>query len=300
MCEFYMRIGGGVEMFGYVRVCGECMDEADYKTFSAYYCGLCAAMGKRCSQISRFALSYDMTFLAVVLSALDRSDLHITERRCAAHPAKRRQRVVRDRAVDYAADMGVILTYLKFADDWADEKSVKSIPAMCALHGGMSRSRERNPRQYEAIKSELKRLDECEKNNARIDEAADCFASILGTLFTPDFISGETERKILEWFGYNIGRWIYVIDAYNDFDRDRKKNCRNPLLSETADKSTISKRLETTLTLSLNAAASAYELLDVYKNDGVIRHIVYTSLLARQKKILGEEDGSLPRIGGQP
>ena len=283
-----------IKMFGYVTVCKECMDEADYDMFAAYYCGLCAATGRECSQLSRLGLSYDITFLAIVLSALDKSETDVIERRCIAHVHEKRRRVVNDRAVDYAANVGSILVYLKLVDDWCDERSVKSIPARLALYGGMKRARKRFPKQYEGIEGQLKRLRECEKNNAHIDEAADCFAKILEILFTPEFITDETERKILAWFGYNIGRWIYVIDAYNDMEKDLKSGSYNPFLAELndiSDKNQIAKRLSTTLTLNLDSAANAYELLDVYKNDGIIRHIVYTSLYMRQKKILGEDNG---------
>ena len=216
------------------------------------------------------------------------------ERRCFAHPQNKRLRVVNDRAVDYAANMGVLLMYLKLVDDWQDERSLKSIPARWALYSGMKRARRRFPEQYEEIERQLKRLSECEKNGARVDEAADCFAKILEILFTPDFITDEAARKILAWFGYNIGRWIYVIDAYNDIEKDFESGNYNPFLAEItdiSDKKAIAERLSTTLTLNLDTAASAYELLNVHKNDGVIRHIVYTSLYMRQKKILGENDG---------
>ena len=281
-------------MFGYVTVCKDCMSDTDYDMFAAYYCGLCVATGKECSQLSRLGLSYDITFLAIVLSALEEKKADVTEGRCLAHPSKRKLRVINDRAVDYAANMGVLLMYLKLLDDWQDERSLKSIPGRFALYGGMKKARKRFPEQYKGIERQLKRLSECEKNNARVDEAADCFAKILEILFTPDFITDETERKILAWFGYNIGRWIYVIDAYNDIEKDFESGSYNPFLAEItdiSDKKAIAERLSTTLTLNLDTAASAYELLKVYKNDGIIRHVVYTSLYMKQKKILGENDG---------
>lgn len=280
-------------MFGYVTVCKECMSQEDYDLFRAYYCGLCHATGKQCSQISRLGLSYDITFLAIVLSAVTECGDEFSKYRCAAHPLKNHAAVINSRAVDYAASMGVILTYLKFLDDWHDERSLKALLSMIIFYRGSRRVRKKYFRQYECIRSELMRLNECEKNNACIDEAADCFAKILEVLFTPEFITDATQLKILGWFGYNIGRWIYVIDAYNDIKDDFKHKSYNPFIAEFgADIFThitsLKQRLNTTLTLNLDTTASAYELLTVYKNDGIIRHIVYTSLLERQNKILGE------------
>lgn len=280
-------------MFGYVTVCKEYMTEEDYERFKAYYCGLCHATGKQCSTLARLGLSYDITFLAIVLSAVTKGEAEHNIGVCAAHPLKRHKYVVNDRAVDYAACMGVILTYLKFLDDWRDVHSIKAVFGMLMFYRGMKKAKKRYLMQYESIDRELKRLSVCEKNNAGIDEAADCFAKILEILFTPDFITDTTERKVLGWFGYNIGRWIYVIDAYSDIDEDLKHKCYNPFSSEAKDRERLKKRLNTTLTLNLDTAASAYELLRVHKNDGIIRHIVYTSLYLRQNKILGEANESI-------
>ena len=98
-------------MFGYISISREGLGEEDANTFRAYYCGLCKAVGRECSHISRLGLSYDITFLALVLSSVLFEDADITEERCAVHPFKKHPCVVNDKAVDYAARVGEILTY---------------------------------------------------------------------------------------------------------------------------------------------------------------------------------------------
>ena len=243
-------------MFGYVTVCKNALSEQGLKTFKAYYCGLCKAIGKRCSQSARLGLSYDITFLAIVLSSVCKKEISMKDKKCGLHPIRENICVENDTALNYAADMGVILTYLKLLDDWNDDKSI-------------------------------------------IDETADCFARILEILFTPDFIEDEDKKRILAWLGYNIGRWIYIIDAYNDLEKDVKKNDYNTFKAKYEDKNaqeikdTIRENLYTSMTFTLENAASAYNFLEIYKNKEVLDNIMYIALKAKQKSILGESNESL-------
>lgn len=117
-------------MFGYVNVYQDELKVWQYKRFRAYYCGLCRAIGRLGSQAARLGLSYDMTFLAILLSALDPAPSETEQKACAAHPFHKRENVVRDAAVDYAAHMSILLMYLKFYDDWKDDKSIKALLLM--------------------------------------------------------------------------------------------------------------------------------------------------------------------------
>ncbi len=287
-------------MFGYVTICREHLSDEGYKTFKAYYCGLCKAIGKRCSQSARMGLSYDITFLAIVLSSLDKTEDETRDSKCLVHPMRENICVRNDRAVDYAADMGVLLTYLKFLDDWHDERSYKALFSMLMFRRAMKKAYNRHPEAYDSIKECLERLSELEKDGCcEIDETADCFAKILEILFTPKFIADENEKRILAWLGYNIGRWIYIIDAYNDIEKDIKKKSYNTFVraygGEKAEeiKRELRDKLRVSMTFTLENAASAYNLLDIEKNREVLDNIMYTALKNKQNHILGESNESL-------
>ncbi len=287
-------------MFGYVTVCRENLSEENRRIFNAYYCGLCKATGRLCSQGARMGLSYDITFLAMVLSAIQSDEYELCDKKCMIHPMRKNSCVENDKAVDYAANMGVILTYLKLLDDWKDDRSVKALVSMIFFSRGVRKARKRYKNEYNRIKLYLDKLGALEKNKcASVDEAADCFAKILEFLFTPDFVAGERERRSLAWLGYNIGRWIYIIDAYSDLEKDMRKNNYNVLalsndgMSCDAIKQSIGKNMESSLTFTLENAASAYNLLDIYRNREILDNIIYTSLKAKQKYILGGRNESV-------
>ncbi|MGN0182822.1 MAG: DUF5685 family protein [Candidatus Ornithomonoglobus sp.] len=289
-------------MFGYVTVAKNQLTEEEYNTFTAYYCGLCKATGKHASQLSRLGLSYDITFLAIVLSAVSSDSSGSRCERCIAHPFRKRDCIKNDPAVSYAAAMGVLLDYLKLADDWHDDRSIKALLAMAALLPGYLRIKKRYMPQLELIKKQLGILGELERKRcASVDETADAFAKILEALFTPEFIDNEGDRRALAWFGYNLGRWIYIIDAFNDLERDLKSGSYNPFIeSGFGDKASCAADIELSLTFTLENIASAFELTGFKQNKTIVGKMVYTTLRHKQKMILSgmEKDakrGSLRR-----
>lgn len=286
-------------MFGYVTVCREVMSKDDYAVFQSYYCGVCKATGRCTSNLARIGLSYDITFLALVLSSvINEKDITVTGG-CIAHPFKKREFISQNNAVDYSACMGVMLSYLKLIDDIHDDKSIKAASMAVLFHHGVKKAQLKYNSQYNIITDYLKKLQMLEKeNSADIDRCADCFAKILETLFTPDFIADSNTKRILAWMGYNTGRWIYIIDAYNDMEKDMKRKKYNPFLAEKCSnfdehRRKIKEQLKTSLTFTLENIASSFELLKIYKNKSIIEHIIYQGLRARQSVILGEENGSL-------
>jgi len=278
-------------MFGYVNVLKDDLKVRDYMMFRSYYCGLCKALGKTCSQSSRLGLSYDMTFLAVLLSSISDRACEIGTAPCLMHPFTKRTYVKNDPAIDYAANASALLYYSKMKDDWKDDKSLKALFGLLIYRKSYKKASKRYPRLSESIKQHLKKLSSLEAQNVTdIDRTADCFAKITEELFSPDF-TGENKRPAA-WLGYNIGRWIYVMDAFSDLDKDIKKKNYNPFLPNTdikdydKYKQNLADRLSVSLTFTLENAVSGFNLLKLYKNEEILKNILYLSLKSKQDKIL--------------
>lgn len=278
-------------MFGYITTSKEHLGEADYKTFCSYYCGLCKAMGRHCSQASRLGLSYDLTFLMVVLSSVVQDEKVLSYERCIIHPFKKRDVIKYNYISEYCAMMSTLLAYEKCVDDINDEKSIKAVLGKLLYKGAYKKARKNHGEISSYIKEKLNELNELERNNVcDIDIVADKFALILQKLFTPDFITDENLRRQLEWFGYNIGRWIYIMDAINDLERDYKTNSYNPLLSGNIEDiaehcANTCKKLETSLTFTLESVAEAFDLMKLYRNYELLEKMIYVSLPSRQMQI---------------
>lgn len=281
-------------MFGYVNISQGSISEEDKRLYSAYYCGLCKAIGEK-SQRFRLTLSNELTFLAVLLSAVCPHKQEIAEgRHCIAHPFKKHREICFDAVLDYVSDMNILLAYLKVCDDAQDEGTLSDRAKRMFLSGKARAVEEKYPVTAEKIRTNLKRLYELEKEkSASVDMTADCFAKVLEAVFCPDCIGFDKETLgILGWMGYNMGRWVYIIDAYADLEKDRKNGGYNPFLYCGG----ISKATDDALYYTLANIANAYDLLKVYRNDSLIKNFLFSGLPEKQQYILTrteEANGSL-------
>lgn len=282
-------------MFGYVNVLKDDLKVRDYMLFRSYYCGLCKALGKLCSQSSRLGLSYDMTFLAVLLSSLSENPVETQNSPCVMHPLTKRTYVVNDPAIDYAANASALLYYSKMKDDWKDDRSLKALIGILIYKKSYKKASKKYPELAKSISYHLKELSSLEEQMVTdIDLTANCFAKITEELFSPDFI-GENKRPAA-WLGYNIGRWIYVADAFSDLDKDIKKKNYNPFLPgeeiENYDKykADIADRLSVSMTFTLENAVSGFNLLKINKNEEILKNILFLSLKTKQDRILNYKE----------
>lgn len=263
-------------MFGYVTAHKDLLRVCDYNIFRGYYCGLCKTLGKRFNQMTRMGLSYDMTFLAVLVSSLSDEEITLKQEPCVAHPFSKRPVLKQDEGISYSADMSVLLTYYKLKDDWEDERSLKSFARLFYFFP-MKKTVKQYPRQAKAIIEQLAALHKLERENCnKPDAVADCFGKLLAEIFDKD----GTNRP-LAMLGYHIGRLIYLTDAFCDLEDDKKKGTYNPFLSlygNTVTKETVVSQLIPSLTYTLSEIACAYELLDIKKNKELLDNFIYLGL----------------------
>lgn len=285
-------------MFGYIMPDKPELKMKEYELFRAYYCGVCKSMGRSFGLMSRFALNYEAVFLGLLMAAVHKRKPELKKEVCIANPIKKKWIVKNNKYVDFAADINVILTYYKLIDNWNDEKNALSFGAKLLLHSGYKRASSRNPMTDAAIKSALDKLSKLEKDKcSSIDAAAEPFAGMLKEILTIG--SQDCEKgtvRAMEWLGYNLGKWIYTIDAYDDIEKDIKSGSYNPLLlqykysGEGAEefKSKIRADIERDLIYTLSQSAGSIELLDMY-HKGIIENIVYLGMNSKTNNILCSE-----------
>ena len=277
-------------MFGYVSINKAHLDESEYEAFTSYYCGVCKATGDVATHTARLGLSYDITFLALVLGSIF-DEGKTSEIRCIMHPKKKRKCRISDKYINYSAGVGVMLSYLKLTDDWKDDRNIKALGGMSLFKRGYRRVQKDLPREYEIISRQLKELSRLEKEKSKsIDDTAEAFGKILEALFTPDYVKDEGLRRKLGWLGLNLGRWIYTIDAVNDLEKDLKSGSYNTFIEMGyKTKEECVRDMELSLTLNLDGVASAFELIDFKKNTELIGKIIYLGLKEKQQLIINNQ-----------
>ena len=270
-------------MFGYVRPNLVDMQESDQQRYRAHYCGLCHAIGARHGQMARMALTFDLTYLTVFLGSLYEPEETSGEGRCVPHPVKTHH-WVRSRVTDYAADMTIALTYHKLMDDWQDDHNLAARGASAALKKAYAKVRADWPRQCEVIERTLADLSEVEKRRDPSPEAA---ARCFGELMAARFVRQEDYwANALRAFGYSLGRYIYLLDATCDYDKDVKSGSYNPvILMEKKPED-----MRDTLELLLGDASAAFERLPLIQDEEILRNILYSGVWQGYNEYLHKKD----------
>ena len=285
-------------MFGYVVPYKDELKIREYNIFRAYYCSLCKALSKEFYGFSRMGLNYDFTFLALLLSALDTNLDAVNAEVCIANPLQKKKVIVPNKYIEYSAGMNVILTYFKLKDNWQDKRSVLALLGMGIYLLPVKKARKMYDKQYQAIQKNLGELNALEKKECPvIDESADTFAKLMQTIFSPLDIAEDKVGRILGWMGYNLGRWIYILDAVEDIEKDIKQNQYNPVLlqykyqcDETPMqfKQRILLKVEMGLTFTLDAVAKSYELLNICHHKSILDNIIYMGTRHRMEQIINK------------
>lgn len=220
-------------MFGYVTAALNLLSDSDKIRYRGWYCGLCKSLGECTGQKCRFLLTYDMAFLAMLLSSVYSMEESASEKGCVLHPIKPHTEI-RSAASDYAAYMNVVLAYYKLMDDWQDDKNFVSLALSSLFHGKCSKISEDYPRQCKAIVDCLSELSELEHGGEfNPDLPANCFGRLMGELFVINDSDDFADR--LRSFGRTLGRFIYIMDAAVDLRSDLKKERYNPLMTVSSE-----------------------------------------------------------------
>ena len=222
-------------MFGYVKVNSAELKVKEYEFYRGTYCGLCRSMGRCTGQCSRMTLSYDFVFLALVRLAVSSTQTEFEQKRCLAHPLKKRNSMMRNEVLDYCSKAASILNYQKVADDLKDEKGFKRLRAQLALPF-VSHSRKKAIKNDPSLKAldetvakELEVLASLESDvRSGVDAPADSFGRLLGEIMA--FGLEGSARRITYEIGKCVGGWIYIADAIDDIRDDSKKGRYNPIL----------------------------------------------------------------------
>lgn len=284
-------------MFGYILPEKPEMKIKEFELFRAYYCGVCKSIGRRYGQLKRFLLNYDSTFLAVLIASAAGEQPSAGKERCIAHPVVKRHIVKRSGIVDYASDINILLAYYNLEDNRRDEGSLSSGAALVLLRRAHGKLKRIYPEKCRIIESRLEELHRLESQGCpSMDMAAEPFARLMEevTAYGP-LCADEKIEKVLRWIGYNLGKWIYILDAYDDLEKDIRRKSYNPLVNqykyENGDiiefKNRIRERVEFNLTYSLNQIAGAFELLEAKVNRGILENIIYMGMLRKTETILG-------------
>lgn len=296
-------------MYGYIRIHAPELKVREQEYYRAVYCGLCRTMGKCTGQCSRMTLSYDFTFFALVRMALTGERPVIAPRRCFAHPTRRRLMAESNETLRLCAYLSAVLAYHKVRDDLHDERGIKRTAATL-IHpycGSLRRRALRHDfaatdaRVAEAMQ-ELTALEHARP--ASVDAPADLFGNLMAALLAHG-MEGR-EAILANEIGRHIGRYIYILDAADDYEEDVRTGRYNPFVclygEPVAPSLPADQRdeIRTALLSELADAALAFDLLETADDPdlgGVLTNILHMGLPRAVDTVLC---GSCGESGFQP
>ena len=270
-------------MFGYVRINKMELTFREFDYYKGYYCGLCKYLKENHGEVSRLSLNYDITFLIVILTALYKLDSDITYERCIANPLKKKMRIVNE-ITEYAASMNILLSYYKLEDNLYDDNGIKDKLAYELYKGKLKKAYEKYPQKAEYIKQQLGNLRELEKQESKsIDKVSNTFGNLMGEIFV--YKKDEYEQNLRN-IGFNLGKYIYILDAYEDLEEDNKKGRYNPFIDYIDKKEELKNKVDRLISMSLGMATKNIEQLNLEFNKSIIDNIIYSGVYLRYKSIL--------------
>lgn len=272
-------------VFGYITINQGELKVKEYEAYRAYYCALCHVLHKKYGRIGQLQLSYDMTFLSVLLTSLYELDEQSRERRCAVHPAPKHRETYSE-AADYVADMTILLSYQKAMDDWNDDRNFAARALALDLYGDYKKLRRQYPRQAKALEKNLEILKAQEKKKSPdMDRVSGRTGAFLGEIFI--WKEEEPWNRDLYQLGFHLGKFIYLMDAFDDIEKDERKGSYNILLPvRSQDPEHFDSRAKELMVREMAYAARSFERLPVLKNTEILRNILYSGVWVKYRKIM--------------
>ena len=285
----------GDNMFGYVRIYKPELKFKEYELYKGIYCSLCKQLGRSYGIFSRFILNYDFTLLSALLLATKTEETEFIKSHCTFCPVKKCLTCKsQDSALEFAAAISIITVYQKIRDDFEDGNFIdklKSVFLYPYFKAKYKKASMRYPQISEDISNQMLMQKETENSNtSSIDLAADASAKSLGFIISSQF--DKSAKEVAYRFGYCLGRFIYLCDALDDLEKDKKNGNYNVILNNNHNISfnEIRNNYAYLLEVTADELAKAYELINFHRYKSLLDNIIYYGLDEAIAKVTRKEE----------
>ena len=292
-------------MFGYVRPQKSEFRVREYEAYRAVYCSLCRQLGKSYGMFARMTLSYDCTFFALWLMALHKKCLGFREGRCVVNPLKKCGACIGGGdELRLASALSVIMVYQKVRDNIADDRFLKRMKSYMVLPF-VSQMRRKAAKDYPELDKivALAMMEQAaaEQNPVQsIDFYAEPTAKMMEQVFAFGAAAPELspEDRLVRQAGYFLGRWVYIIDAADDLEKDLYEGAFNPfIIKEQLQPNCPTERLKEVkeeanriLNATLSQLIAAVNLMDLEQLGAIVSNVMFLGLPEMQRAILFEKE----------
>ena len=268
-------------MFGYIIINKGDMKFKEFDIYQSFYCGLCRSLKEKYGTLGQISLTYDMTFLVMLLSGLYEPATEEGTAKCIVHPFEKHM-TRRNLFTDYAADMNVLFTYYKCRDDWKDDHKVTRLAYGKLMRNAYRKIRSDYGEKVKKLDCLMRELEVQErKNTDDIDKMSGLFGEIMAELMAVRADEWEENLRIM---GSYLGKYIYLLDAYEDIEDDIKENRYNPI-KKRYENPDFDEEIKTILTMMMAGCSKEFEKLPIIENVEILRNILYSGVWYRYEAV---------------
>lgn len=285
-------------MFGYININQPELKIREYTRYRGFYCGLCRSLYENYGITSRLSLSYDITFLVMLLTSLYEPETQESFVRCPAHPIHKHLEL-RNKFSDYGADMNLLCTWYMTEDNILDAKNTKEKLTGNSLsilyHRSFKKLKLKYPGKVERIEELLRQLHQLEAENCTdLDRVAGISGHIIAEIFSP---RQDEWTQPLRTIGFYLGKFIYLMDAWEDIEKDEKAGNYNPLLSiyNKEDSQQFNETCLSYMNMVMADCATQFERLPLIEDAEILRNIIYSGIWTRYELVLSKRSSEKER-----
>ena len=296
-------------MFGYVRPEKNELKLKEIRQYSSYYCALCDCLQKEFGWIYRLILSNDCTFLFICLNAvMDRSSLETIRSRCPGKPFRRKKSFVNVKALRFAAQINFYLFYRKIIDGIHDSPSklkrlaLRLLLTIITRKKGFKQLISEHPDMYSHAEQMFEQLNQNEHSDSSFDVLTNQFGKIVAC-FVECFCTAEKipSMDALKSIFFNLAKWIYLADAFDDLEEDQRKNEFNllHLLVPDGNKREMQETVVLLLAMIQQKSLSAFGSVQWKRDSEMIRNMLSDGTSAILRKLIRKKQKGRKRDVGK-
>ena len=283
-------------MFGYLDVQKDTLNDGQRGLWQTFMCGLCFSTKKLVGNIPRMTITNDINCFNILFHSILDVDVNIEHKKCFSSPFKKRTVIEMTEITDKLSLANVLLTYWNIHDDVVDgDKGKKLIESVYKKYH--KKAQPQVQALDDIIAKRYNQLRELEKGDCdSIDIVSDSFAML--SLDFCNFVLGEKSSDYAQTLCYNLGKWIYLIDALDDAQKDLKRGNYNPFVKcykaqSMADLSTHKEEIQFVMYTALNRIAQSFNDLNLTKYTCLLKNIFFQSIRNKTKDILKKFSGTV-------
>lgn len=277
-------------LFGYIKPYRAEMKVREYETYQAVYCGLCKQMGKLYGRWSQLTLSFDMTFLSLLAIGLQEEFAGFEKQRCSVNPLKKKNCHKSCRDLTHTASLGMLMCYYKLKDNLQDNRFAGKLLSICAFPWAWNGRRKAQKAYPEMDALMLQCMQDqwileqaqCDSIDCAAEPTAKALSVILASLSEK-----QDDKTALMRMGYLLGRYVYLMDAVDDLDRDQRRGSYNVFLQKFGDdRQSLIQAAVKALNCTVAEIAAAYQLVSLERFSCILDNIIYLGLHANIRMVM--------------